>query len=128
MTSEQVIKALARGGIADITTTGRSTGLPRRVEIYFHNLDGELVLTGRPGHKRDWEANIAVNPEFTLHLTKGPIADVPVVGELVTDPEERRRLIRKALQESWGNPPEKVEADLPGWVDRSPLVRFRPVS
>jgi hypothetical protein len=30
---EKVKEALDRGGIADITTTGRKSGLPRRVEI-----------------------------------------------------------------------------------------------
>ena len=60
----QIQDALDRGGIADIVTTGRKTGLPRRVEIYFHQFDGEYYLTGRPGFKRDWEANIKANPEL----------------------------------------------------------------
>ena len=50
---EQSIKeALDRGGIADITTTGRQSGLPRRIEIYFHQFDGSYYLTGRPGRPR----------------------------------------------------------------------------
>jgi len=126
MTQEQEVRdALEKGGVADITTTGRKTGLPRRIEIYFHNIDDDLILTGRPVGKRDWEANIKAEPRFTLHLTKGPIADVEVVGEVVSDPDERTRLIRKALVESWGHPPEKADQDLPVWVDISPLVRFR---
>jgi hypothetical protein len=120
-------KGLEGGGIADMTTTGRKSGLPRRIEIYFHHFDGEFFLTGRPGRRRDWEANIEVNPLFTLHLKRGVTADVDVVGETVPDREVRVGVIRRALVESWGSPPDRVEAGLDEWVDRSPLIRFRPV-
>lgn len=119
--------ALEAGGIADITTIGRKTGLPRRIEIYFHHFDGELYLTGRHGRRRDWEANIEANPEFTLHLKRGVKADIPVVGEREPDPEERARILRRALVESWDSEPEEVEASLHKWVEGSPFIRFRPV-
>ncbi len=122
----QIRDALQRGGIADITTTGRKTGLPRRIEIYFHHFDGDYYLTGRPGPKRDWEANIEAEPRFTLHLTKGPIADLAMVGETEPDREQRARIIRRALIESWGSPPDRVDARLDEWVADAPLVRFRP--
>jgi hypothetical protein len=44
----QITQALEQGGIADITTTGRRTGQPRRIEIFFHNFDGDLYIGGRP--------------------------------------------------------------------------------
>jgi deazaflavin-dependent oxidoreductase (nitroreductase family) len=122
----QIRDALQRGGIADITTTGRKTGQPRRIEIYFHHFDGDYYLTGRPGPKRDWEANIEAEPRFTLHLTKGPIADLAMVGETEPDREQRARIIRRALIESWGSPPDRVDARLDEWVADAPLVRFRP--
>ena len=115
-----------RGGIADITTTGRRSGLPRRIEIYFHQFDGEYFLTGRPGRKRDWVANIEANPDFVLHLKRGIIADVPVIGEAEPDPEEKARVLRRALIESWDSPPDRVEARLPEWVEGAPFIRFRP--
>ncbi len=120
-------KALDRGGIADITTIGRKSGQPRRIEIYFHQFDGEYYLTGRHGRKRDWEANIIANPGFTLHLKRGLIADVPVVGEPEPDPEERARILRRALIENWDSPPDRVEASLHKWVEGSPFIRFEPV-
>ena len=122
-----VKEAMDRGGIADITTTGRKSGLPRRIEIYFHQFDGEYFLTGRPGRKRDWQANIEATPEFTLHL-KGIVSeDVQVVGEPEPNPDERARVIRRALIESWNSPPEGVERSLPTWVETAPFIRFRPV-
>lgn len=123
---DSVQNALEAGGIADITTIGRKTGLPRRIEIYFHHFDGDFYLTGRHGRKRDWEANIEANPEFTLHLKRGVVADIPVVGEPEPDPEERARILRRALVESWDSEPEEVEASLHKWVEGSPFIRFRP--
>lgn len=116
-----------RGGIADITTIGRRTGKPRRIEIYFHQFDGEYYLTGRHGPKRNWEANIIAKPEFTLHLKRGITADVSVVGEPEPDSGERARILRRALIESWDSPPDRVEKALHKWVDGSPFIRFRPV-
>lgn len=117
--------ALEEGGIADITTVGRRTGKHRRIEIYFHHFDGDFFLTGRPGRKRDWEANIKANPEFTLHLKRGVAADLPVVGEPEPDPDERGKLLRRALIENWDSEPDRVEASLHKWVEGSPFIRFR---
>ena len=123
----KVKEALDRGGIADITTTGRKTGLPRRVEISFHQFDGDYYLTGRPGFKRDWVANIKANPEFILHLKRGITVDVPVVGETEADPEKRAAIIFRALTESWGSEPEKARANLDYYVNTAPFIRFKPV-
>jgi deazaflavin-dependent oxidoreductase (nitroreductase family) len=116
--------ALDAGGIADITTIGRRSGQPRRIEIYFHQFDGEYYLTGRPGRRRDWEANIETNPAFTLHLKRGVNADIPVVGEPEPDPATRRAILLRALVESWDSDPDRAEAAVHKWVDQSPFIRF----
>ena len=115
-----------RGGLADITTTGRKTGEPRRIEIFFHHFDGDYYLTGQPRGPRDWNANILANPEFTLHLKNGVSADVVVAGEAEPDPNERERIIRRAQIENWNYPSEKVESSIKMWVEASPFIRFRP--
>lgn len=46
---QPVRDALSRGGIIDITTTGRKSGQPRRLEIVFHNIDGRLYVSGMLG-------------------------------------------------------------------------------
>ena len=123
-----VIATLGDGGIADITTTGRRTGTPRRIEIFFHSFDGDYYITGRPGFKRDWLANMGANPEFTLHLKRGVRADVPVSAQAITDPVERETVLRRILTESWDNPPEKVDHIIDRWVAGAPLVRFEVVA
>ena len=71
-------EALARGGVIDITTVGAKTGADRRIEIVFHQFDGNYYITGRPGFKRDWLANLIANPRFTLHLRGAGAADVTI--------------------------------------------------
>ena len=125
---QAVTDALAAGGIADMTTIGRRSGLPRRIEIYFHNFDGDLYIGGRPGFKRDWLANLIAQPEFTLHLKRGVQADVAVLAHEVTDPEERRRLFFRMLTESWGSDPDRARGVLDRYVADSPLVKAHVVN
>jgi deazaflavin-dependent oxidoreductase (nitroreductase family) len=115
--------ALGQGGAADITTTGAKTGNPHRIEIGFLSFDGEHYITGQPGRKRDWLANMSANPEFTLHLKRGVQADVPVTADLVTDPDDREAVLRRIL-EVWDNPPDKIDHIIGKWVAEAPLIRF----
>lgn len=118
----ELSEALAKGGIVDLTTTGRNSGTPRRITIYLHSFDGELYLTGRPGFRRDWIANIGADPKVTLHLKGG--LDVPARARIITDPEEKAALILRARVESWGGDPEKAGAELGHWVATSPAVQL----
>ncbi len=120
-----ILDALHKGGVVDITTIGRTTGLPRRIEIYFHHFDGDYFITGRPGRRRrDWLANMLANPDFTLHLKRGVSADLPATAVEIGDPEERARILFRILTESWDTAPEQAKTDLPAWVEGSPLIQF----
>jgi deazaflavin-dependent oxidoreductase (nitroreductase family) len=98
-----VLAALGHSQTIDITTIGRRTGEPRRIEIALHNLGGRLVISGmpRPGHVRAWLRNVNSNPKVILHL-KGPgaTADVEGTAREITDPAERRELI-EAVARAW---------------------------
>jgi hypothetical protein len=41
--------ALHHSQVIDLTTTGRRTGQQRRIEIFLHDDDGRLFITGIPG-------------------------------------------------------------------------------
>lgn len=111
----QIEQALARDQTIDITTTGRKTGQPRRIEIWFHNLNGRLFITGLPG-RRDWYANMVANPEFTFHLKESIRADLPARARPITGQQERREIIAQIQQNLGGG------RDLDAWVKDSPLV------
>ena len=73
----------------DITTTGRRTGQPRRIEIVFYRLDDDIYLSGIPAPTtRNWLANLAAEPRFTFHLKHGVVADLPATATVITDPGE----------------------------------------
>ncbi|MEU6630290.1 nitroreductase/quinone reductase family protein [Streptomyces parvus] len=83
-----------RERIVDITTTGRRSGRPSRIEIFFYRAHGETYLcSGTSGRPTDWYANLLANPDFTLHLKHGVRADLPARAEPVTDPERRREVL-----------------------------------
>jgi deazaflavin-dependent oxidoreductase (nitroreductase family) len=112
---EKIKLALAQDRVIDITTIGRKTGQPRRIEIWFHNLEGRLFITGLPG-RRHWYANLVANPEFTFHLKERVQADLPARAIPIVDEVKRREILSKLLQ-------NLGEADnLEEWVKRSPLV------
>jgi hypothetical protein len=45
---ERVRAALFRSQTIDLTTTGRRTGRRRRIEIFLHEQDGVLFISGMP--------------------------------------------------------------------------------
>ena len=98
---ERVQRALSRGHRMDITTTGRRSGEPRRIELVFHNVDGRILISGRPGFPRSWLANLAANPRFTFHLKGAVEADLPATARVVTDRIEREQLLAP-IAASWG--------------------------
>lgn len=116
----EIQRALREDLVIDITTTGRKTGQARRIEIWFHNLDGELYLTGLPG-TRHWMANLLAEPRFTFHLKESAAADIPGRAEAITEPTARRRILA-ALLAKMQLPPER--SDLEQWVAGSPLLRL----
>ena len=112
---QHVRQALARDRTIDITTIGRRSGQPRRAEIWFHNLDGRIYITGLPG-RRDWYANLLADPRFTFHLKESTAADLPARAIPVTHSEERRAILARIL-DALGRP-----GDLDAWISDSPLV------
>jgi deazaflavin-dependent oxidoreductase (nitroreductase family) len=84
----------------DITTTGRRSGEPRRIEIVFYRLGDDIYLSGIPGPKtRDWLANLAARPEFTFHLKGGVVADLPATATVIVDPAEHQRVLAVFVEE-----------------------------
>jgi hypothetical protein len=111
----------------DITTTGRRSGEPRRIEICFYRFEDSIYLSGIPGPRtRDWLANLTAESHFVFHLKHGVVADLPAVATVITDPVERRRVLvdfvddfnhRRGPGSPW------PEAVLEKWVEGSPLAK-----
>jgi deazaflavin-dependent oxidoreductase (nitroreductase family) len=116
VTNDAIEAALSRGHTIDITTTGRRSGRPRRIEIVFHNIDGRIFISGIPArNKRDWLLNLEANPDFTFHLKGRVRADLPAAARVITDEAERREVLPYVAR-NWGR------NDLEQMVRYSPLI------
>ena len=111
--------ALGQNQVVDLTTTGRRTGEPRRIEIFLHQLDGRLFISGmpRPGSVRAWLHNVEADPDVVLHLKQAVAADLPATARVVTDPAERGELLGAAAA-TWGRD------DLDVMMVHSPLIEL----
>jgi deazaflavin-dependent oxidoreductase (nitroreductase family) len=109
--------ALHRSQVIDLSTTGRRTGRQRRIELFLHDKDGRLFITGIPraDRTRDWIHNIRTDPRVVVHLKRTVVADLPATARVVIDPEERRPLI-EAAAERWRR------ADVENMLEHSPLI------
>ena len=114
---EAIRRALAHGHRIDITTVGRRTGLPRRIEIVFHNIDGRIYISGIPSRrKRAWVYNLEANPRMTFHLkTPSAQADLPATARVITGETERRDVLLR-IAAAW------KRTDVDTMVDFSPLI------
>jgi deazaflavin-dependent oxidoreductase (nitroreductase family) len=112
----RIAQALERGGVIDITTTGRRSGEPRRIEIVLHNIGGRLYISGRPSpRKRKWIANLEAEPNFTVHLKRPVQADLPARARIIADEAERRSVLEHVAR-AWN------VRDLEPMVRQSPLI------
>ncbi len=110
--------ALEHSQMIDLTTTGRRTGQPRRIEIVLHNIDGRLLISGMPHRRtRAWIHNLEADPRLIVHLKQGVHADVEGTARVVTDPDERRELL-VGIAKAWNR------TDVDRMVDESPLIEL----
>jgi deazaflavin-dependent oxidoreductase (nitroreductase family) len=106
---------MATNGLADegfcyVTTTGRRSGAPHRIEIWFGMAGSTIYLLSGGGDRSDWVRNMVQTPDVTVLIggqTFGGRA------RIVSDPSEDRRA--RDLVFAKYNP--TYAGDLTGWRD-----------
>jgi len=91
-----------------LTTIGRRTGRPHRIEIWFAAGDGVVYLLAGDGDRSDWVRNINANPDVTLELAGRTTA---TRARMVTGSREDREA-RSAVA---GKYRARGEGDLDEW-------------
>ena len=91
--------ALGQPNPIDITTTGRRSGQPRRIEIWVHLIEDRLFITSSPG-RRGWYANMLAQPDMVVHIKHGMHADIPVTARPILDADERHATFNRIQDES----------------------------
>ncbi|HSM01101.1 MAG TPA: nitroreductase/quinone reductase family protein [Acidimicrobiia bacterium] len=95
-----------------LRTTGRITGRPHEVEIWFAPSDDVVYLLSGSGGRSDWCRNLLTEPVATFTVDG---TEYPVRGRAVTDPAEDA-LARRSVFEKYR---ERYAGDLVGWRDAS---------
>lgn len=104
---------LARTRTIDLTTIGRRTGNPARIEIWWFAYEERFIITGTPG-RRDWYANVLANPRVVIHLSG---EDYPATAEVVSDRGLRYRFFTDRTARWYAS-----QAELTALVDTAPMI------
>ena len=122
---DDVREALAKDMTIDLTTIGRKSGQPRKIEIWMIKVGERIVITGTPG-PRDWFANLLADPTCTIHLKERIRADLAATATPITDPEVRTEVFEH-VEATWyrrqGEDLETLVAEAPMvqvWIDGWP--------
>ncbi len=90
------LHALADEDFCYLTTTGRATGRPHEIEIWFAIEDQTLYMLSGGRDRSDWVKNLRRTPQVTVRITRERFDGL---ARVVEDPEEddlaRRLLIEK---------------------------------
>jgi deazaflavin-dependent oxidoreductase (nitroreductase family) len=117
-TIDTVRAELADDPTVDITTTGRTSGQPRRIEIWMLDVDGRFFITGTPG-QRDWLANVDADPALVVHLKRRAHVDLPARAIRVNDVPTRRAVLVHLAAE-WYRSQEPLDV----LVETAPMVEI----
>ena len=101
------LRALAEEDFCYLTTTGRVTGRPHEIEIWFAIEERTLYMLSDGRECSDWVKNLQRNPRVTVR-----IGDQRFEGQarVVEEPEEEE-LARRLLVEKY----ESVPGSLSNW-------------
>jgi len=107
--ADAIRRALRHGQTIDITTIGRRSGQPRRIEIVIHSFDHRLYISGMPSPRtRAWLHNLRAEPRLTIHLKQLLTADLAATAREITDPVERHDVLTKVAR-VWRREVEPME-------------------
>jgi deazaflavin-dependent oxidoreductase (nitroreductase family) len=97
-----------------VTTTGRASGRPHTIEIWFALHEGRVYMLSGGGDASDWVKNIRVNPTVGLRIgDRDMICRAHVVQDKEEDALARRLLVEKYQPRYTGDLEEWRRTSLP---------------
>jgi len=87
-----------------LTTTGRRTGRPREIEIWFTQLGGRYYLVAEHRERAQWVQNLRAAPRVAVRVGRRSFAARARVVDAKTEPELARAVRRLSEKKyGWGN-------------------------
>lgn len=98
------LRALAGEDFCYLTTTGRVTGRPHEIEIWFALVPERraLYMLSGGGDRSDWVKNLRRNPEVTVRVADGRFAGLAREARDAEEDELARRLLVEKYESSPG--------------------------
>jgi deazaflavin-dependent oxidoreductase (nitroreductase family) len=97
----------------DLTTYGRKSGQPRRIEIWWFRVNGRFIITGTPG-RRDWLANVRANPSVIVHVDG---RDLETTVSVIDDRDQRREVFSERTTRWYS-----TQAELDRLLEEAPMI------
>ena len=111
------LELLATTRTIELTTIGRRSGKPSRIEIWWFYFEDGFIITGTPG-SRDWLANVRSDPAVIVHAND---ASYPGRATVVGDRALRRRFFESSSAEvRWYG----SQADLDRLIEAAPMIEI----
>ena len=112
-------EALEQHQFCYLTTTGRSSGKPHRIEIWFVVLDGCIYVISRGQRRSDWVKNLMANASVTYELGGDERQGVATFLDDSENHRARQRLAERYQGWRRGEP-------LTRWATEGLLIRIAP--
>ncbi len=94
-----------------LTTTGRKTGLPRQIEIWFVETKGRFYILAEHYHRTQWVKNIRHDPQVRVRIGRRESPELDATAR-VLDPERDAGLYQAA---------QRLSREKHGWGDGLPV-------
>jgi deazaflavin-dependent oxidoreductase (nitroreductase family) len=95
-----------------LTTTGRVSGRPHTIEIWFALQDRTLYLLSGGGDRSDWVRNLRTRPEVTVRLGRRDGPELAGRARLVEASSDEDELARDLVTDKYQ---PTYDGDLSGW-------------
>ena len=114
------LEAHAADDFCYLTTTGRVTGRPHTIEIWFGVATGRAYLLSGGGASSDWVRNLEAEPRVELRVGDRTF---PATARVVDDPQEEAtaRPLLATKYQGWDG-----TAPLSGWARSALVVAVEP--
>ena len=93
----KLLSSLSAEEYCYLTTTGRVTGKPHEIEIWFVVHDNTLHILAGGKYESDWVRNLIKNPSVSVRITRHTLAGA---ARIVTDGTEEMKA-RTAMAEKY---------------------------
>jgi len=117
-----LIQSLAGEAYCYLTTTGRVTGNPHQIEIWFGSKNDTLYILSGGREKSDWVKNLLKNPAVKVRIAKHNFS----ASAYIVKDEAEEKLARNMLADKYNE--RETDGSLSEWAESALVVGFKVIS